>query len=138
MKKRGFGAGRWNGVGGKVDGGKETIEKAMIRETREEIDVKIKNFYKIAELKFTFPHNKNWNQIVHTYFATSWGGKIRESEEMKPKWFSPYNLPFNLMWPDDIYWLPKVLNNKFIKAEFTFGKDDMILKKKIRSVRNLF
>ena len=30
MKKRGFGVGRWNGFGGKVDGG-ETVEEAAKR-----------------------------------------------------------------------------------------------------------
>ena len=30
MKKRGFGEGRWNGVGGKVEKD-ETVEQAMIR-----------------------------------------------------------------------------------------------------------
>jgi len=39
MKKRGFGMGRWNGVGGKVDSLKETVEEAAKRETKEEIDV---------------------------------------------------------------------------------------------------
>ena len=38
MKKRGFGKGRWNGVGGKVEAG-ETIEAAAMREAREEIGV---------------------------------------------------------------------------------------------------
>jgi 8-oxo-dGTP pyrophosphatase MutT (NUDIX family) len=33
MKKRGFGAGRWNGVGGKLGEG-ETIEQAVIRESK--------------------------------------------------------------------------------------------------------
>ncbi len=31
MKKRGFGADRWNGVGGKLEPG-ETIEQALVRE----------------------------------------------------------------------------------------------------------
>jgi len=34
MKKRGFGMGRFNGVGGKIEPG-ETIEQAMIRECQE-------------------------------------------------------------------------------------------------------
>ncbi|XP_037783471.1 7,8-dihydro-8-oxoguanine triphosphatase-like [Penaeus monodon] len=34
-KKRGFGQGRWNGFGGKVEAG-ETPEQAAIRETKEE------------------------------------------------------------------------------------------------------
>ena len=35
-KKRGFGVGKFNGIGGKVEKD-ETIEGAMIRETQEEI-----------------------------------------------------------------------------------------------------
>ena len=51
MKKRGFGANRWNGVGGKVEVG-ETIEQSAIREAEEEISVKIEDFYNSSyELK---------------------------------------------------------------------------------------
>ena len=35
MKKRGFGAGKWNGFGGKVEPG-ETIVEAAVREVKEE------------------------------------------------------------------------------------------------------
>ena len=38
MKKRGFGAGKYNGFGGKVEAG-ETIEEAVIRELWEESGV---------------------------------------------------------------------------------------------------
>ena len=34
MKKRGFGVGRWNGFGGKLDGN-ETIEEGAIRELKQ-------------------------------------------------------------------------------------------------------
>ena len=40
LKKRGFGKGRLNGVGGKLEPG-ETIEEAAIRETEEEIGVNL-------------------------------------------------------------------------------------------------
>ncbi|MDO8590568.1 MAG: 8-oxo-dGTP diphosphatase [bacterium] len=40
MKKRGFGVGKFNGVGGKVSSGEAVLE-AMIREAEEEIGVKI-------------------------------------------------------------------------------------------------
>ena len=56
MKKRGFGAGRWNGVGGKCLPG-ETIEQATVREAEEEIGVKINPVHleKVATLSFYFP-----------------------------------------------------------------------------------
>ena len=50
-KKRGFGVGLFNGVGGKVKHD-ETIEEAMLRETKEEINV-IHSFYEeIAKIKY--------------------------------------------------------------------------------------
>jgi len=79
MKKRGFGAGRWNGAGGKVSDG-ETIEEATRREALEEIGVSIGEISKIAELSFTFPHNPAFDQNVHTYFCSQWSGeKIKAS-----------------------------------------------------------
>ena len=41
MKKRGFGANRWNGVGGKMEANDTTIEETAKRETQEEIGVKV-------------------------------------------------------------------------------------------------
>jgi len=138
MKKRGFGVGRWNGVGGKVgDKQRETIEDALVREAQEEINIQVKNFYKVAELVFHFFKNQEWNQIVHVYFAKSWRGDPQETEEMKPKWFSINKIPFESMWPDDIYWLPHVLDKKFIRAKFVFGKGDIILEQEVNIVDNL-
>ncbi len=41
MKKRGFGIGKWNGFGGKIEAG-ETIEAAAIRELFEESALEVK------------------------------------------------------------------------------------------------
>ncbi|HEU5121620.1 MAG TPA: NUDIX domain-containing protein, partial [Candidatus Saccharimonadales bacterium] len=51
MKKRGFGAGRYNGIGGKIEAG-ESVEAALIRECQEEIEVTPLNFWKVAEHDF--------------------------------------------------------------------------------------
>lgn len=128
MKKRGFGEGKWNGVGGKPNEG-ETIEQAAIRETEEEIGVKVKNLEQVGTLDFYFPavpKEKDWNQQVVVFFAKEWDGEPVETEEMKPEWFDRESLPFDEMWVDDKIWLPKVLKGKKIKAEFTFDKDQNI------------
>ena len=126
MKKRGFGINRWNGVGGKVDDRKETIEDAAKREAKEEIDVFVKEMNKIAELSFYFSRNPEWDQIVHVYFSEIWDGEPRESEEMNPKWFSINEIPFQEMWPDDIFWLPEAMKGNLLKAMFKFGENDYI------------
>lgn len=126
MKKKGFGKGRYNGVGGKQEEG-EPIEKTAIREAREEIGVRPKNIDRVAILDFYFLHNKDWNQQVHVFFVEEWHGEPSESEEMAPEWFHIEKIPFESMWPDDIHWLPRVLQKEIIEAEFMFGKDDEVL-----------
>lgn len=125
MKKRGFGKGRWNGYGGKpmID---ETIIDAAIRETQEEIRVTPKNLKKVATLNFyfpTLPQFNDWNQQVIVFFVDEWEGEPQETEEMAPKWYPIDQLPFSDMWPDDIHWLPKVIQGNIITADFSFNKD---------------
>lgn len=136
MKKRGFGKDKWNGVGGKLNPG-ETIEQAAIRETKEEINVDVKEFDKVAIIDFFFLNNPDWDQQVHAYFCESWTGEPEESEEMSPKWFSPDYLPFAQMWPDDADWLPKVIDGNLVRASFTFEQNDTITAKEVAIVKNL-
>jgi 8-oxo-dGTP diphosphatase / 2-hydroxy-dATP diphosphatase len=136
MKKRGFGVGRWNGAGGKVNLG-ESIEEAARRETTEEIGIIPGNIKRIAELEFTFSEKPEWNQIVHVYFCESWQGEPNESEEMAPKWFKISEIPFPNMWPDDIFWLPKAIKGELIRAAFTFDGKDMITKNSVETVTSL-
>lgn len=125
-----------DGVGGKVKE-KERIEDALLRETEEEIGVKVKDFEKAALLRFIFPYNKNWNQDVHVFLINSWEGEPKETEEMAPKWFGTDNLPFENMWDDDNYWVSRVLAGEKIKAEFTFKKGEKIEKYNVKKVKEL-
>lgn len=136
MKKRGFGVNRWNGVGGKIEAG-ESIEEAMIRETKEEIEVNVTDSYKekVGEITFTFKYTPEFNQFVNIYVTEKWEGEPMESEEMAPKWISVDEIPYKDMWPDDIFWLPHVLNGEKLKGEFYFGEKDSILEQKIELVK---
>jgi len=124
MKKRGFGAGRWNGIGGKPKEG-ESIEAAAVRELEEEIGLKISmgDLKKYAVLDFFFEHKPDWNQRVHIFFVKRWVGEPTESEEMRPQWFKFSEIPFDAMWPDDRLWLPEVLQGKLIAGKFYFSDD---------------
>jgi len=130
MKKRGFGAGRWNGVGGKLDQG-ETIEQAALRELEEEVIVKAseRDLKKVGFLKFYFDNNSDWDQDMHIYFIDKWEGVPTETEEMKPQWYDFDKIPYDKMWVDDIYWLPKVLVGKKIEGEFYFSDEGKSIKK---------
>lgn len=138
MKKRGFGQGKWNGIGGKLDLKRDKdIFETAIRETKEEIGVEVKDVEKIAVLNFHFPHQGEWDQDVHVFLAREWEGEPEESEEMKPKWFKISEIPFNEMWSDDEIWLPEVLSGKKLKASFTFSESEAVASHKVEIVKRL-
>ena len=58
MKKRGFGAGRWNGFGGKLEEG-ESIEESIKREIKEEAGIDINDLNKIGIIEFEFENDPN-------------------------------------------------------------------------------
>ncbi len=119
MKKRGFGIGKWNGVGGKVKEG-ETLEEAMLRETSEEISVVPKEYAKSGVIKFLFEGKPEFDQEMHVFVCRKWDGEPKESEEMSPKWFAFDDIPFDSMWEDDRIWLPNVISGKDVDAVFVF------------------
>ena len=125
MKKRGFGAGYWNGAGGKLNDN-ETIEDALVRECQEEINVTPLKYHKVAELDFKFPGDTS-DMYGHVYVCDKWDGEPSESEEMAPRWFTKDNLPYDEMWEDDIHWLPQVLKGKKVQGTFTFDSENHML-----------
>ncbi len=139
MKKVRFGAGKYNGFGGKV-GDKpefedETIEEGLVREAKEEIGVEIVDYEKRGVISFFNPQEPDGGQIVHVFTCKQWRGEPQESEEMRPEWFKVNEIPYDKMWEDDKYWLPKVLNGENIEAEFEFDKEDKIVKQRVETVR---
>lgn len=121
MKKRGFGAGRWNGMGGKVRAG-ETVIDAAIRETQEEVGITPHLGEPLGSITFHNSSKGDW--VVRVFRADSWKGEPIETEEMRPEWFPLDAIPFESMWPDDKHWMPYVISNKRFNGEFWFAKQD--------------
>ena len=129
MKKRGFGAGRWNGFGGKVEQG-ESIEEAAKREISEEAGIKVSVLEKFGELDFEFTGQEEILN-VNIFKAEGFEGEPVEGEEMKPQWFASEEIPYNQMWPDDKYWLPLFLDGKKFEGKFVFEGHDNIINHKL-------
>lgn len=120
MKKRGFGAGRWNGFGGKIEEG-ETIEEAAKREVFEESGAIVSQMEKMGIVNFEFQDGSK-NVEVHIFRANEFSGEIIESEEMKPEWFHEEKIPLENMWPADTYWLPLFLKGKKFEGTFLYDQ----------------
>ena len=133
MKKIGFGAGKYNGVGGKVENGESVVEGA-VREVFEEIAVTVNpdDLQMVAKLRFSFEPDKEPVFHCHVFICNVWAGVPSESEEMAPHWFAVEDIPYKEMWIDDSYWLPMVLSGKKLDAEFHLSPDgNQVLSHKI-------
>lgn len=135
LKKRGFGMGRWNGFGGKVQEG-ETIEEAARREVMEEAGIAVMALEKRGVINFVSTGDPTALE-VHVFSAREWSGEPRESEEMKPQWFSKDKIPFHAMWLDDPYWFPLFFAGKRFRAAFAFENLSTILSSYIQEVNEL-
>ncbi|KKS69878.1 hypothetical protein A3A14_04280 [Candidatus Daviesbacteria bacterium RIFCSPLOWO2_01_FULL_43_38] len=125
MKKRGFGEGKWNGAGGKIEES-ESSEEGATRETREEFGIIPKSLTLVAVLVFKFIDKPEWDRIVDVYLTYDWNGEPSESEEMRPKWFKKSEIPLTEMWEADTHWLPLVLEGKTILGNFDYTADQKL------------
>ena len=94
-KKRGLGAGKINGPGGKIDPG-ETSEQCAIRETQEELGVTALAPVKHGELWFQFVDGLSLH--VDVFIATAHEGTAIETDEAIPLWTPLKALPLDEMW----------------------------------------
>lgn len=118
-KKRGLGAGRIHGPGGKLESG-ETPLQAVKREVREEVTATVPAVRKCGELEFVMDGVDP--MLVHVYRAPGLDGEPTETEEAIPRWYRLDSIPFDRMWPDDRYWLPLVLESRPFRGFFRFGE----------------
>ena len=105
----------------------ESIEEAAKRETEEESGIKVYNLERVGKHEFEFLDNPGVILEVHVFCSTTYSGEITETEEMKPCWFRYEDIPYTTMWPDDIYWLPLLLEGKKFQTKFLFGENDTVL-----------
>ena len=116
-KKRGHGAGKINGPGGKVDEG-ETPTQCVIRETFEEIRVHVRDPLLLGKFRFVDLSAPQW--FGYAYLATEFEGSPEATDEADPCWYAVDALPFDEMWEDDRIWLPRLLDGECVEGDFLF------------------
>lgn len=122
-KKRGLGAGKINGPGGRIEPG-ETPLACAIREVEEELLVTPTGTAPAGQLFFQF--TDGFSLHCHVFTATGCTGTPRETDEAIPLWTPLARIPYERMWADDHTWLPHLLAGKTITGRFLFSADTML------------
>lgn len=125
LKKRGHGAGKWNGFGGKVGEG-EDIVAAAERELHEEVGLKAHDLCKLGVITFDAV-DEDTVMEVHLFKATQFSGEPTESDEMLPQWYHVDEIPFDKMWLDDPHWFPLMLEGRRFNGRFLFEGHDKLV-----------
>jgi 8-oxo-dGTP diphosphatase len=123
-KKRGIGAGKINGPGGKVDPGETPLE-AAVRETQEELLITATGVASAGELRFQFVDGTALHCDVFT--ASGYEGDPTETDEAIPLWFPIDAMPYELMWEDDRMWFPHLFAGRWFAGRCVFDDDERLL-----------
>eukprot|EP01063_Lacrimia_lanifica_P014657 TRINITY_DN21213_c0_g1_i1.p2 TRINITY_DN21213_c0_g1~~TRINITY_DN21213_c0_g1_i1.p2 ORF type:complete len:227 (+),score=93.00 TRINITY_DN21213_c0_g1_i1:34-714(+) len=133
-KKRGFGAGKWNGFGGKVDPEVDrSVYASAQREVLEECGVVVpdegaaaeggrpyrctpleqvgRNFYLYDTLPSKILDVRVYEAWVEETACADGHEYLVESDEMRPQWFRLDAVPVAAMWADDVHWLEQYLRH---------------------------
>lgn len=125
-KKRGFGMGQWNGLGGKVEEG-ESIEDSARRETFEEVGVHVGALSRFGIILCDYRNVEKPDVIeIHLFDSSDFSGEPIETDEIKPVWYKVSEYPFDKAWPDDRFWVPWYLAGKTFRGHFLFDGYDTI------------
>ena len=122
-KKRGLGAGKINGPGGRLDDGESPLHCA-IREVQEELRITPTGVAPRGELAFQFVDG--YALFVSVFSATGCEGEPQETDEAAPLWVPVDAVPFDQMWADDRLWFPHLLSGRPFRGRFLFDGDALL------------
>jgi 8-oxo-dGTP diphosphatase len=124
-KSKGFGEGKWNGPGGKVEEG-ESPRECVQREVLEETGMEISDAELWGELEFIFPHQQEDNFYCYVFVSRKYQGDPEDKGEGELRWFAKEEMPLDEMWDDDRYWLPEMLDGDFVHKRFYFDRNNRV------------
>lgn len=122
-KKRGLGAGKINGPGGRIWPGESALDCA-VREVEEELCITPRELAEAGENSFQFVDG--YSIQVQVYVAQAFDGTPAETDEGAPLWFPLDAIPYHEMWEDDRLWLPLSLAGQDFTARYVFDGDAML------------
>jgi 8-oxo-dGTP diphosphatase len=115
-------AGKWNGLGGKLEAG-ESPEECVRREVREESGLEIRTPRLHGVLTFAGFKGDDWYVFVYT--VDDFRGELSENEEGFLRWVPDAELEALALWPSDHIFFTWLREGRFFSAKFVYAGDEM-------------
>jgi 8-oxo-dGTP diphosphatase len=116
-------AGKWNGLGGKLEPG-ESPEQCVIREVGEESGLTIAQIRYHGLLVFADFKGDDW--YVWVFTSEQFNGELLDSNEGHLAWVADELVPSLNLWPSDLIFLPWLENDGVFSARFQYAGEDML------------
>lgn len=119
-------AGKWNGLGGKLNPG-ESPEQCVLREVREESGLQIIEPRYHGLLIFADFKAEDW--VVWVFSANKFSGSLldqADSVEGHLEWIADGAISALNLWPSDLVFLPWLKMEKIFSARFQYNNEKML------------
>ena len=117
-------AGKWNGLGGKLEPG-ETPEECAIREIREESGLIVRNPLLKGFLTFPmFDGKDDWYAFV--FLVNEFEGELIDSQEGLLRWIPDGELLDLNLWAGDLIFIPWLQRPGFFSGQFVYQDGDLV------------
>lgn len=122
--QRGINKGHLNFPGGKQEQG-ETMEECVIRETKEETGLDIKNPRLVGYIEFP-----GADLAVYVYWSTEYLGSLHEKQdEVNAFWQDENQIPYAEMRDADRDFLPEILEGKYVRRRYVYDENGHVKEK---------
>jgi 8-oxo-dGTP diphosphatase len=116
-------AGKWNGLGGKLEAG-ESPEQCVVREVSEESGLVIEQPRFHGLLVFAGFKGDDW--YVWVFTAVKFSGDLVDSNEGRLEWVADDMVTSLNLWPSDHIFLPWLNQPQIFSARFQYDGDNML------------
>lgn len=117
-------AGKWNGLGGKLEPG-ETPEECALREIWEEAGLRVKSLALKGIITFPgFANDEDWYTFL--FLIDKFEGKLIDSPEGTLKWIPDDEVLKLNLWPGDLIFIPWLDRPEFFSGKFVYQDGQLI------------
>jgi 8-oxo-dGTP diphosphatase len=117
-------AGKWNGLGGKLEPG-ETPEECAVREIREESGLTVKSLQLRGIITFPgFANDEDWYTFL--FVGDDFDGELIDSPEGVLRWVPDEELLDLHLWPGDRIFIPWLARREFFSGKFIYKDKQLV------------